>query len=168
MGVDDQRWDYLIRIMEVKISSTHLVAAIHRYSSASDSSPSLIDENAILNSASANAANVIIGVDVQGDSKDIIISKDLVDLNANTGEDPNHKFIARCVREYVDVPGNDHVKVQGNNVFAQEIETVKRCVLHISHNLPHGHPDFLNDTHEIEWKIGGCPFAHGCQLLANS
>jgi hypothetical protein len=73
-----------------------------------------------------------------------------VDLNANTREDPNDKFIALCVREYVDVQGNDHIARstgQQATVFAQEIETVKRRVLHNSHNLPHSHPDFMNDTH---------------------
>lgn len=133
------------------------VAAVRGFPAGPSSS---IDNNVILNSDSANA-NVVIGVDIQGDSKDVVVSKNLVDLDANAGEDPNDKFVALRVREYVDVKGKDHIKVQGNNVFAQEIETVKRRVLRSSNNLPHGHPDFINDTHEIEWKLGGCPFAHG-------
>lgn len=123
-------------------------------------SPSLINKNVILNSASANA-NVIIGIDIQGDSKDVVVSKNLVDLDSNAGEDSNDEFIALRVREYVDVKGQEHIKVQGNNVFEQEIETVKHRVLRSISNHPHGHPDLMNDSNEIEWKLGGCPFARG-------
>jgi len=134
------------------------VAAVRGFTA---SSSSVIAKNVILNSASENA-NVIIGIDVQGDSKDIVISKNLVDLDATAGEDLNDKFVALRLREYVDIKGKDHIKVQGNNVFEQEIQRVKRRVLRISSNkLTYGHADYMNDTHEIEWKLGGCPFARG-------
>ena len=119
---------------------------------------SRIRNNSVTNLSSANA-NVIVGIDVQGDSKATDIGGNVVDLAQGVGTSPNDPFIALRVREFADGQGADAIQVQNNNILAQE--TVIENDFFVRHKR---HLMLAHQSGDIEWKNGGvpgCPFAGG-------
>mmetsp|Transcript_12613 Transcript_12613/g.27379 ORF Transcript_12613/g.27379 Transcript_12613/m.27379 type:complete len:262 (-) Transcript_12613:1662-2447(-) len=113
--------------------------------------PSQIKNNKI-GGFTSDQANVIIGVDIQGVSKDINIVKNVVDLRPNPVEDSSDKCIAIRVREAVD----------GSITLKRNKSDQKTQILNSSSFR--GRASYLKKLHahvsgDIEWKLGGCPFA---------
>lgn len=108
---------------------------------------STIKQNTVKNLASVHA-NVIIGVDIQGDSAYVAVKGNVIDLQSGIGEDPDDPFIACRVRQFV-----DNTVIIGRNDLQQEEEINNARRLSIE--SLRGHPGG-----EIEWRTGGCPFAH--------
>lgn len=114
--------------------------------------PSQIQNNEIRGVLSLNP-KVIIGIDVQGDSKDLGITKNNVDLlHENLFEENFDKCIAVRVREHV----GSSVTLK-NNYLAQKIQVLNSGIrgrARYLNNVPHPHM-----SGDIEWRVGGCPLA---------
>jgi len=136
------------------------VAAVRGFDNGT--SYSQIEKNEILGVYSFNA-NVVIGIDVQGDSRGIDIVKNIVDLQdmdvpngkakrVNLFQDTCDKCIAVRVREAV----GGSITLS-NNKLSQEVQILNsngvRGRARDLKKLP-GHA-----SGDIEWKLGGCPFA---------
>ena len=136
------------------------VAAVRGFDNGS--SYSQIEKNEILGIYSFNA-NVIIGIDVQGDSTGIDIVKNIVNLQnmddpnlkakgVNLFQDTCDKCIAVRVREAV----GGSISLS-DNILSQEVQILNsngvRGRARDLRKLP-GHA-----SGDIEWKLGGCPFA---------
>ena len=105
--------------------------------------------------------NVVIGIDIQGETKGVDISRNNVDLTKKkkskkrgaSGEEELFaldKYIGLRVRSNVD---GSSVHIDRNNNIIQKIENLaleRRLRKKLFHGSPHG---------EIEWLNGGCPFA---------
>jgi len=113
---------------------------------------STIKGNLIKNFTSSNP-NVIVGIDVQGDSKAVEVAGNVIDLSQRVGTSVLDEFIALRVRKHVDNEGDDAVIV-GDNSLMQDLQILNNRRLR---NKPELGP---KDT-ELEWKVGGCPFARG-------
>lgn len=121
------------------------VAAVRGHDSKKNSH---IEDNVVKNMKSPNA-NVIIGIDVQGDSAGVAIEKNAVDLQSGVGKNPNDEYIACRIRQFV----HSSVTAEDNNELKQEEQILNTRRLQLSERLE-GHT-----SGEIEWKTGGCPFA---------
>ncbi|KAL7531748.1 hypothetical protein ACHAXR_004212 [Thalassiosira sp. AJA248-18] len=124
------------------------VAAVRGFD---DNNASRIKNNEV-HDVFSDEANVIIGIDIQGDSKDTIITNNTINLQEGIFDDNSDNLIAARVREGVD----GSITLSGN-VFAQDTEILnsggirgRARALKKLHN--HGSGD-------IEWALGGCPFA---------
>lgn len=98
-------------------------------------------------------ANVVVGIDVQGDSQRVEIKSNEVDLKSEVGEDPSDEYLALRVRENVD--GSSMFIIQSNK-FVQEQQ-----ILSNRRNL---RSELPKDAHhrnlqEVDLKNGGCPFS---------
>lgn len=109
---------------------------------------SIVADNTITGFTSAET-ETIIGIDVQGDTKDIAVDRNVVNLSS-AGENPADAYVALRVREQT-----SGVVVGTENVFSQEVEILARR--RVLRKNPHGH---VADTDGSEWRMGGCPFAH--------
>jgi len=127
------------------------VAAVRGY--ADSPKPSLIKRNSVLNVASENA-NVIIGIDVQGDSKDVDIAGNTVNLDTDIGQVSGDQYVALRVRENVDGDGKDAINIGNSNDFQQEAVILNRRNLRSDVKKIPDHPDVVG----LEWELGGCPF----------
>ena len=124
------------------------VAAVRGYDGRADS----LIKNNIIGGAASVQANVMIGIDVQGDSSNTEIAGNTVDLEESLF--PSDKFIALRVREAVD----GSITIRPNNSFAQETQILNTAATRgrRGRRLMKGHPRMGGD---IEWKHGGCPMA---------
>lgn len=109
-------------------------------------------KNNDISSVFSDQANVIIGIDIQGDSKDTDIVNNNVDLQEGLFEDSSDSLIALRIRESVD----GSITMSGNQL-AQETQV-------LNSNGIRGRARALKNLHahasgDIEWKMGGCPFA---------
>jgi hypothetical protein len=130
------------------------VAAVRGYSRSKEKS--LIKGNTVRSVTSDNA-KVIIGIDVQGDSKEVLIEGNTVDLNrAADADDRDDQYIALRIRENADTEGRDRIAV-GANKFNQEESFERRNFRNLRSDMKKipGHPDVGG----LEWELGGCPFA---------
>jgi hypothetical protein len=91
-----------------------------------------------------------LGIGVQGDSEDIVVQGNFVNLYSGVGDDESDEFCALRIRENVD----QTVIVKNNNRFKQDLLVLNNRRLR-SRKMVAGHPGG-----EIEWKAEGCPFAH--------
>lgn len=99
--------------------------------------------------------NVVIGIDIQGETQGVDISRNRVNLTKNPGQkgkkSASDKYIGLRVRSNVD---GSTVRIDNNNNIFQGIENLapqRRLRNKAFHGSPHG---------EIEWSNGqGCPFA---------
>ena len=117
-----------------------------------ENSPSQIKNNQV-GRASSNqeSGGLVIGIDVQGDTKDTVISGNKVDLG-ETPWDEGDEYIALRVREAVD--GSVSVNTK-NNQFAQETQILNAIRMRgRARNLKNSHPGI-----DTEWDLGGCPYA---------
>ena len=142
---------------------------------------SLIEGNTIFDTMSKNS-NVIVGIDIQGESSDIEIDFNIVDLDGEVSTSTHNNlfdnYIAFRMRENVVLNNGRGAVVLGeNNDFEQEIEIIQ-------HNDKEEDPDAeltkkakkngslraLREAHrhvpipdgfQSEWEYGGCPFARG-------
>jgi hypothetical protein len=134
------------------------VSAVRGYSNGD----SEIKSNEIQDVSSENA-NVIIGIDVQGDSSDVNVEGNTVDLHRTIREDTSDQYIALRVREVAD----SSVSV-GKNKFSEETQILNGSsrrqrllrgrYLVNPHTTVAGMPFFKHVSGDIEWKFGGCPF----------
>jgi hypothetical protein len=141
---------------------------------------SLIEGNIVVGAWSKNS-NVIVGIDIQGESSDIEVDFNTVDLD---GEGSTHNnlfdnYIAFRMRENVVTNnGRGAVTLGENNDFAQGIQVIQQN--HNKENDPdadltkknkkagslralreaHRHVP-MPDGFKNEWEYGGCPFARG-------
>jgi hypothetical protein len=128
------------------------IAAVRGFINGSNSQ---IRNNNIMNLRSTNA-NVIIGIDVQGDSKATDIKGNFVDLKRDVGKSTDDQYIALRVREFADGTGADAISVQ-KNFLVQEAQLMNDFFIrrHNKRKL------LAHQSGDIEWKNGGCPFAAG-------
>ena len=105
--------------------------------------------------------NVVIGIDIQGETKGVHVNGNKVDLTKKKGSKEGSssgeevlfaldKYIGLRVRSNVD---GASVHIDPNNKFLQGIENLapeRRLRNRSFHESPHG---------EVEWSNGGCPFA---------
>ena len=123
------------------------VAAVRGF----DHRPSQIRGNDI-SGVSSDHANVIIGIDVQGDSKDVTIARNIVDLKQSIFHENPDKYISARVRE----AAGSSITFR-RNVFVEETQILNSVSIRgRSRELSSVHPHISGD---IEWKAGGCPFA---------
>jgi len=136
---------------------------------------SLIEGNSILGAWSRNA-NVIVGIDIQGESSDIEVDFNSVDLDGSTSNNifGDSKHISFRMREnVVDNNGINAVVVGDNNDFSQGTELLRsqldkkngnqgtkkngnlRALQEAHRNVP------MPDGFHNEWQYGGCPFGRG-------
>jgi len=125
------------------------VAAVRGYNS---NVPSIVSSNVITDFESAHA-DIMVGIDVQGDSKSVTIEGNTVDLKAGIKIDPSDKYLALRCREHTGTTGDEAIKVENNNNFEQEMLILNVRRLRTTEHLE-GHK-----SGDIEWKNGGCPFA---------
>jgi len=118
-----------------------------------DYGPSVIKRNVIVGALSKQA-NVIIGIDIQGDSAYTDITRNTVNLEAGILDDKSDQCIAARIREDVDTS----VNIGSDNDFFQEVQTLTpNNLFGRTRNLRKVHAHMSGD---IEWKVGGCPFAN--------
>mmetsp|Transcript_10324 Transcript_10324/g.24785 ORF Transcript_10324/g.24785 Transcript_10324/m.24785 type:complete len:188 (-) Transcript_10324:276-839(-) len=123
------------------------VAAVRGYDADNNGvkAKSTIASNTIGTTSSANP-NVIVGIDVQGDSESVVVRDNVVDLG------DGDKTIGLRVREHTDGHGTNQISVR-NNDLAQGQQILNRRRLR---NLP-----VLQGHEGIEWQFGGgCPFGN--------
>ena len=124
---------------------------------------SLIQGNSIIGAWSEHS-NVIVGIDIQGESSDIEIDFNSVDLDGIEHDIFNSKHIAfRCRENVVSNNGRGAVTLGTNNEFEQAIEVLNkpgkgnnrnlRALRDVHKNVP------MPEGFENEWEYGGCPFA---------
>ena len=125
---------------------------------------SLIQGNTIVGASSENS-NVIVGIDIQGESSDIEVDFNFVDLDGIEHDIFEHsKHIAfRCRENVVSNNGRGAVTLGTNNEFEQAIEVLNkqgkggtrnlRALQDVHKNVP------MPEGFENEWEYGGCPFA---------
>jgi len=139
---------------------------------------SLIEGNTIFDTWSKNS-NVIVGIDIQGESSDIEIDFNIVDLD---GEDSTHNnlfdnYIAFRMRENVVLNnGRGAVTLGENNDFEQRIVILQHNdkeedpTAELTKKKKNGSFRALRESHrhvavpdgfQSEWEYGGCPFARG-------
>ena len=116
-----------------------------------ESGNSEIKNNNILNLESANA-NVIIGIDVQGDSSATDIKGNFVNVKEGVGESSDDQYIALRVRENTASVGDAAISVQ-KNFLVQEAQITNVVTIRRKRKL------LAHKSGDIEWKNGGCPFA---------
>lgn len=126
------------------------VAAVRGFDSTNKESEikmNFIDSNCV-----SEVGNVIIGIDVQGDSKNTEVTMNAIDLKHNVFRDPDDQYVAIRVREVAD----DSVDV-GGNICLQETQILNSNSFRgHERNLKIVHPHLSGD---IEWRVGGCPLA---------
>jgi hypothetical protein len=106
-----------------------------------------ISSNTLLNFKS-ESANVIIGIDIQGASRDIDLTNNYVDLDSSVGDDNTDKWIGMRIRE-----SSSGIFTKSNNDFVQgELNLARRKLM----RLPAYHPESV-----LEWPNNGCPYGHG-------
>ena len=108
---------------------------------------------------SANA-NIIVGIDVAGWSREVIISQNYVNLIDNVGDDPNDAFVALRLRSKVDketVVEMKNILVQGVKREDQSPASVRRYFRSLFEANFTG-----SDT---EWVFGGAPGFGGCPFV---
>lgn len=113
---------------------------------------STIKDN-VIKDFSSNNPNVIVGIDVQGDSKAVEVVDNVVDLSLRVGTSVMDEFIALRVRKHVDNEGEDSVII-GDNSLMQDLQVLNNRRLR-------NKPELGPKETELEWKVGGCPFARG-------
>ena len=124
------------------------VAAVRGYANGA----SQIKNNEILIVAS-DVANIIIGIDVEGDSSDTDIKSNTVDVREDVSIDTSDNFIALRVREAVD----GSIVVSGNT-FEQETQILNSGgVRGRGRALKNLHAHVSGEYNE--WQNGGCPYA---------
>lgn len=111
---------------------------------------SIIRDNTIMQFSSSNP-NVIVGIDVQGDSKAVEVEDNVVDLSARAGTSVMDEFVALRVRKHVDNEGDDAVII-GDNSLMQDLQILNNRRLR-------NRPELGPKDKDLEWKLGGCPFA---------
>lgn len=125
------------------------VAAVRGYSDRHSS----ISGN-VINDFSSSNPNIVIGIDVQGDSKAVNVEENIVDLSSRAGLSVMDEFVAIRVRKHVDGEGDDAVVIGDNSLF-QEVQILNNRRLRSK-------PEIGPQDRELnEWKLGGCPFARG-------
>ena len=124
------------------------IAAVRGYANGA----SQIKNNEIRN-AESDVANVIIGIDVQGDSSDTDIKGNIVDLREGLFQDTSDNLIALRCREAVDgsivINGNDLAKdtqILNSGGVRGRGRALKNLHAHVSGEYN-------------EWQNGGCPYA---------
>lgn len=127
-------------------------AAVRGYEKGSYSSIKLND---ISNVDSMNA-NVVIGIDVQGDSQKVEIKSNEVDLKSQVGQDPTDEYFALRTRENVD--GSSMFIIQSNKFVQDELILSNRRNLR-SEAGAGGAAHFHRNLKEADLKNGGCPFS---------
>eukprot|EP00581_Thalassiosira_minuscula_P019780 CAMPEP_0183733064 /NCGR_PEP_ID=MMETSP0737-20130205/40061_1 /TAXON_ID=385413 /ORGANISM="Thalassiosira miniscula, Strain CCMP1093" /LENGTH=655 /DNA_ID=CAMNT_0025966237 /DNA_START=81 /DNA_END=2048 /DNA_ORIENTATION=- len=130
------------------------VAAVRGYDSSNRRSTIKENQIGVDGGISSGEANNIIGIDVQGNSKDIDIVRNIVDLQENVFEDPSDEFIAVRIRDAVD----GSVTLKRNELVqeAQILNTEKLIRGRATRKLNKRHAHVSAD---IDWSVGGCPFA---------
>ena len=124
---------------------------------------SLIQGNTIVGASSENS-NVIVGIDIQGESSDIEVDFNSVDLDGIEHDIFDSKHIAfRCRENVVSNNGRFAVTLGANNEFEQAIEVLNkqdggntrnlRALQEVHKNVP------MPEGFQNEWEYGGCPFA---------
>lgn len=114
---------------------------------------SMIKDNVIMNFHSSNP-RIIVGIDVQGDSKAVEVVDNVVDLSQRAGTSVLDEFVAVRIRKHVDNEGDDAVIV-GDNALMQDLQILNNRRLRSK-------PEEDLSAHKnrgLEWKVGGCPFA---------
>lgn len=98
----------------------------------------------------SSVGDVVIGVDIQGQTKGIDISNNQVDLKAKRKE--SVEYIGLRIRKNVD---GSSIDIERNNRFKDGVQnlTTARRLRNPFSGAPHGHIE------GIEWENGGCPFA---------
>ena len=138
---------------------------------------SLIEENTIVGASSKNS-NVIVGIDIQGESSDIEVDFNTVDLDGESSTHMNlfDNYIGLRMREnVVSNNGRFAVTLGDNNDFAQGVEigqqneeedvpdaelTKKNKKAGSLRALVKAHKHVpIPDGFQTEWEYGGCPFA---------
>lgn len=129
------------------------IAAVSAYSDNKDGMSRIISND--IRVVSSNQGEVVIGIDVQGQSEGCIIDYNSVNLDESALDSTTDNLIALRVREFVNHSnGVRSVDVGENNAFQQEVQFLNRRRLRIDRNrLSENHPP-IN-----EWQQGGCPFA---------
>eukprot|EP01083_Nonionella_stella_P066035 173599_1 len=123
------------------------VAAVRGYGNGNRNAQ--IKDNKIFGADSDQDDVVVIGIDVQGDSKDMKIVGNFVNVgnHLSPNKDPNDKFISLRVRKDA-----QSITLEKNN-FMQETQILNKKNIR---GLKRQHAHL---SHDIEWKVGGCPFA---------
>jgi hypothetical protein len=109
-----------------------------------------IQDNFIRNFDS-EAANAIIGIDIQGDTLGVEIERNDVDLDRQVGRSVLDKYVALRIRTNVDASS---IRVRDND-FRQEVQD-----LSANRRLRKSQTDAATRGLESEWELGGCPFAN--------
>ena len=121
---------------------------------------SLILGNTIHGASSENS-NVIVGIDIQGESSDIEVDFNYVDLEHDIFEH-KERIAFRCRENVVSNNGRGAVTLGANNEFKQAIEVLNkqgggntrnlRALQEVHKNVP------MPEGFQNEWEYGGCPF----------
>jgi hypothetical protein len=106
--------------------------------------PSIVRGNRVYNLTSRNA-EIVVGIDIQGESNGVLIKDNVVDLGVNAKE--NYKHLALRLRSFV-----QNVTVS-DNAFEQDIQRLNTEASGTRRVL---HPRIGRSTA----NSGGCPFAH--------
>ena len=120
-----------------------------------DATRDCIIRNNRISNVDSEKGNIVIGVDIQGETIGIDLSHNKVDLRRRTrkgaAEEPE-KYIGLRVREHVD---GSSIDIAENNKFKDGIQNLapERRLRKVFNGAPHGH---IEGT---EWENGGCPFA---------
>jgi hypothetical protein len=131
-------------------------AAVRGYEKGSYSSIKLND----IHNVDSTNANVVIGIDVQGDSQKIEIKSNEVDLKSQVGQDPTDEYIALRTRENVD--GSSMFIIQSNKFVQEELILSNRRNLRTSQQAGAAGPGeahFHRHLKEADLRNGGCPFS---------
>eukprot|EP00581_Thalassiosira_minuscula_P007826 CAMPEP_0183703136 /NCGR_PEP_ID=MMETSP0737-20130205/993_1 /TAXON_ID=385413 /ORGANISM="Thalassiosira miniscula, Strain CCMP1093" /LENGTH=668 /DNA_ID=CAMNT_0025929845 /DNA_START=642 /DNA_END=2648 /DNA_ORIENTATION=- len=101
----------------------------------------------------SDEANVIIGIDVQGDSQRTTIIDNTINLQENIFQGHDDQFIAIRIREAVD----GSVTIKQNNL-AQDTQILNTQMIRgrVPRKLKKLHTRVSGGT---DWSVGGCPFA---------
>ena len=143
------------------------VAATRPYTADTGGKPCTIKRNKIASVDSLNG-NLVVGIDIQGETAGIEITKNSIDLQEvkqrktkrrkrkrksvkKDKSSPEDKYIGIRVRENVD---GSSVHIDKTNKIEQPIQVLarERRLRRASMGNPHGF--------ELEWEYGGCPFAN--------
>ena len=119
-----------------------------------DSTHDCVIYDNVISSIGSEKGNVVVGIDIQGQTAGIDISRNKVDLKSKEKnvEKPD-MYIGLRIRENVD---GSSIDIDSNNKFKDGIQNLapERRLRSSFHGSPHSHY-----TAGIEWENGGCPFA---------
>mmetsp|Transcript_21794 Transcript_21794/g.40690 ORF Transcript_21794/g.40690 Transcript_21794/m.40690 type:complete len:452 (+) Transcript_21794:638-1993(+) len=121
-------------------------------------------KNNILRNAVSENGNVIVGIDIQGYSKEIEVLGNYVNLKEGVGMDPLDQYIALRIRSQAELQDASIVVTEGKNTFRQECVKESNVTSHgeLRSRVNTGHHRALqHSSGEVEWKYGsspGCPF----------